>query len=145
MNEPDPAVAAAVEHARSRDVVIVAAAGNTGTAVPTFPSAFPGVLSVAGTDASDVRYEWSSYGGWVRLAAPGCNLTTSPGGSYGDFCGTSSATAFVSGLAGLARSLAPTLPAAPIGDRLAAHAVKVGDFVSAGRVDATAVLRGLRP
>ncbi len=104
------AVAAAIAHARSRGVVLVAAAGNTGTADATFPAAYPGVLSVAGTDAADARYEWSSYGSWVRVAAPGCNLTTAPGGGYGEFCGTSSATAFLSGIVGLARSFARDLP-----------------------------------
>ena len=140
MNGPDDGVAAAIAHARSRGVVVVAAAGNNGTAEPTYPAAYPGVVSVAGTDSADGRYAWSSYGGWVRLAAPGCNLTTAPGGTYGEFCGTSSATAFVSGLAGLVRSAAPEQPAEVIEQALSTGGVSVGDFVSAGRVDAGAAV-----
>lgn len=144
LSGPDENVAQAIEYARARSIVIVAAAGNAGTADVTFPASYPGVVSVAASDAADARYDWSSYGSWVRLAAPGCNLTTAAGGSYGDFCGTSSATAFVSGLAGLARSLAPSVSADVIGDALAAHAVPVGDFVSVGRVDVKAALGALK-
>ena len=144
LSGPDENVAQAIEYARGRGVVVVAAAGNAGTADVTFPASYPGVVSVAGTDAADARYDWSSYGSWVRLAAPGCNLTTAPGVGYGDFCGTSSATAFVSGVAGLARSFAPALSPDAIAQALSAGALRVGDFVSAGRVDAGAVVDSLR-
>jgi len=144
LSGPDENVAQAIEYARSRGILVVAAAGNAGTADVTFPAAYPGVVSVAGTDAADARYEWSSYGGWVRLAAPGCNLTTAPAAGYGDFCGTSSATAFVSGVAGLVRTFAPTLSPDAIEQALFASALRVGDFVSAGRVDAGAVVASLK-
>ena len=145
LNAPDESIGAAVEQARAQGVVLVAAAGNTGTADLTYPAAYPGVVSVAGTDPADVRYGWSTYGSWVRLAAPGCNMTTAQGAAYGDFCGTSSAAAFVSGLAGLARSFAGQLPADAIAAALSTNAAPVGDIVSTGRVDAAAVLASLRP
>jgi len=144
MSAPDAGVAAAIDTARARGVVLVAAAGNTGTNDATFPASHPGVVSVAGTDAGDTRYSWSSYGSWVRLAAPGCSLTTAAGAGYGEFCGTSSATAFVSGLAGLARSYAPSLSSDAIAEALSTSAVPVGDFVSSGRVDAVGVIGALR-
>jgi len=144
MSSGNDAVAAAIAHARTRGAVVVAAAGNTGSSEATFPAAYPGVISVTGTDPSDARYGWSSYGSWVRLAAPGCNVTTAPSAGYGDFCGTSSATAFVSGLAGLVRSYAPNLSPDAVAEALSAHAAPVGDFVSAGRVDAAAVLSSLK-
>ena len=140
MNGPDDGVAAAVAHARSRGVVVVAAAGNNGTADPTYPAAYPGVVSVAGTDSADGRYAWSSYGGWVRLAAPGCNLTTAPGGTYGEFCGTSSATAFVSGFAGLVRSLAVNLTADEVTQALSVDAVSAEGVAATGRLNGGAVL-----
>ena len=140
LNAPDETIGAAVEQARAQGVVLVGAAGNTGTADLTYPAAYPGVVSVAGTDPADARYAWSTYGSWVRLAAPGCSMTTAPGAAYGDFCGTSSAAAFVSGLAGLARSFAGQLPPDAIADALSSNAAPVGDIVSTGRVDAAAVL-----
>ena len=145
MTGPDDGVAAAIAYAQGRGVLIVAAAGNAGTPDVTFPAAYAGVLSVAATDQTDERYSWSSYGGWVRLAAPGCSIATVPGGTYADFCGTSSATALVSGLAALIRSYAPTMTVEALGRALAANALRVGDFVSAGRVDVEAAVESLTP
>lgn len=139
----DPGVAQAIAAARERGIVVVAAAGNDGSANPTFPASYPGVVSVAGTDSADAPFSWSTHGSWVRLAAPGCSLTTTPGASYGDFCGTSSATGFVSGLAGLARSYAPGRSAAEIEQALASSATAVGGFVATGRVDAGRLLQSL--
>ena len=144
LNAPDETIGAAVAQARAQGVVLVAAAGNTGTSDPTYPAAFPGVVGVAGTDPADARYTWSTYGSWVRLAAPGCSMTTVPGAGYGDFCGTSSAAAFVSGIAGLARSVAGQLPAEAIAEALSSNAAPVGDIVSTGRLDAAAVLNSLK-
>ena len=145
LSGPDDGVAQAIDYARSRGVVVVAAAGNAGSTDVTFPASLPGVIGVTGTDGADARYAWASYGSWVRLAAPGCSQTTAPAGGYGDFCGTSSSAAFVSGLAGLARSFAADASADAVAAALAANAVPVGDFVSAGRIDAAAVLGALRP
>ena len=145
LSGPDEGVAQAIEYARGHGAVVIAAAGNAGSADVTFPAGLPGVVSVTGTDGADARYAWASFGGWVRLAAPGCNQTTAPAAGYGDFCGTSSSAAFVSGLAGLARSFATGASADAVAAALAANAVRVGDFVSTGRIDAAAVLGALRP
>ena len=116
----------------------MAAAGNRGSADVTFPAGEPGVVGVTGTNESDGRYGWASYGSWVTLAAPGCSPSTQAGGSYADFCGTSSAAAFASGIAALARSAARDASVEQVVAAMSANAVRVGDFVAAGRVDAAA-------
>ena len=138
MSGRDEGVAQALQYARSKGVLIVAAAGNNGSAETTFPAGEPGVVSVTGTDAADARYEWASYGRWVTLAAPGCSKSTQAGGGYADFCGTSSAAAFASGIAALARSADAQASADQVAAALSANSVQVGDFVAAGRVDAAA-------
>ena len=140
LSGPDDGVRDAIEHAQRLGVLIVAAAGNSGTADVTYPGGYAGVITVAGSDPNDARYDWSSFGGWVQVAAPGCSVSTGAGGSYGDFCGTSSATAFVSGLVGLARSLVSDRPSGEIAGKLASSATRVDGFVAAGRVDADALL-----
>jgi len=102
----------AVSYARGKGAVVIAAAGNYGTNSPVYPAASPGAIGVAGTDGNDVLYSWSSYGSWVRLAAPGCNLSAGVNGWYGTFCGTSSAAPAAAGIAGLLFSLTPT-PSGP--------------------------------
>ncbi len=133
----------AVQYAHSHGVVIVAAAGNYGTTTQVYPAAYPEVLGVAGTDGSDQRYSWSSYGSWVKLAAPGCNFTTGTSAWYGTFCGTSSAAPVVAGLAGLAVSYAPLASNAQIEQALESSAAKIGSTVAYGRVDAYDALLAL--
>jgi subtilisin family serine protease len=103
----DPAVSAVVADALARGVLVVASAGNDGGTAPNYPAAEPGVISVAATDASAGLYPWSARGDWVSVSAPGCNEATSLDGGFGEFCGTSSASAAVSGLLALSDSNAP--------------------------------------
>ncbi len=103
-------LADAVAYAQAHGVVVVAAAGNDGTTVLSYPAAYEGVISVGAVDASNSRYSFSNHGSWVMVDAPGCTNSTWLGSSYivgpdlGNFCGTSAASPFVAGLAGLARS-----------------------------------------
>jgi subtilisin family serine protease len=96
----DGAVSAAVARALAAGVIVVAAAGNTGGTGVAYPAAEPGVVSVEADDQSGVLYPWSTSGAWVSVAAPGCNQSTARGGGFGEFCGTSSAAAAVSGILG---------------------------------------------
>lgn len=133
----DGAVAGAIDYARAKGALVVAAAGNAGNGDPTFPASHPGVIGVTATDAGDGRYPWASYGSWVAVAAPGCSQSTFPGGGYGEFCGTSSAAAFASGIVALVRSAAG---ASEVTQKLLDSAVGIGDGVASGRIDAAGAL-----
>lgn len=133
----------AVQYAHNHNVVIVAAAGNYGTSAPVYPAAYPEVLGVAGTDGSDQLYSWSTYGSWVKLAAPGCNFTTGRNAWYGTFCGTSSAAPALAGIAALAVSYAPLASNTQIEQALESSAVAIGSQVKYGRVDAYRTLAAL--
>jgi type VII secretion-associated serine protease mycosin len=109
----------AVAYAASRNVVVVAASGNTGDKVPQFPAAYPEVLAVGATDEAGALTDFSSYGDWLDLAAPGFNIvSTYLGGSYAIGDGTSFAAPIVSGIAALVRARFPNLTAAQVADRL---------------------------
>ncbi len=71
--EESSLVRAALEYAAARDVVIVAAAGNSASAAAHFPSADPRVLGVAASNRSGTRTAFSNFGAaaGVQLAAPG--------------------------------------------------------------------------
>ncbi len=135
-------VAGAVSYARSKGVLVAAAAGNDGNSNPFYPAANPGVLSVAATQPNDLLYSWSNHGSWVAVAAPGCDLATLRGATYGEFCGTSASTPFVSGLAALAMSYAPSASADSIKQAITSSAHGVGG-VTYGRVDFAGTLAAL--
>jgi hypothetical protein len=126
---------------------VIAAAGNQHSAVPHFPAAIPAVLAVGAATTSDSRYSWSNYGSsWVDIAAPGCNPAQARNGIVGQFCGTSSATPFVAGIAALLASTTPTPTAATMRSALTTSADKIsGSWVprSSGRVNAAAALASL--
>jgi thermitase len=135
-------VKSAVDYARSRGATVVAAAGNAGSTTPFFPADFPGVLAVAASDETDALYSFSNRGDWVELSAPGCASTVSRSGGWHEFCGTSAAAPFVSGLAALTRSLAPSAEAGHLESVLLTTADSIAG-VSAGRIDARAALEAL--
>ena len=84
-NVPPLALEAWLERLRPyKGVVCVAEAGNNGTKRPAWPGAFPDVLSV-GALATDWRHraDFSNYGGWVDVYAPGEKLINAIGsGTY---------------------------------------------------------------
>jgi serine protease len=61
----------AVQYAHGKGVVIVAAAGNDGTASPVYPAVLPGVISVGATRFDGQTTYYSNYGPTLSVVAPG--------------------------------------------------------------------------
>jgi subtilisin family serine protease len=88
----------AVEYAVQRGVIIVASAGNDGSADPAYPAAYDGVLGVGAVDAMGQRLYFSNIDKSVGLMAPGLSVTAAgPDNTSVLFSGTSAAAPFVSG------------------------------------------------
>ncbi|MGB9081028.1 MAG: S8 family serine peptidase [Desulfuromonadaceae bacterium] len=97
-----------------RDMLFIAAAGNSGTdndTTASYPASYdlPNVVAVAATDSNDLLASWSQYGRrTVDIAAPGVNIySTLPNSSYAYYSGTSMATPHVTGLTGLIKATYP--------------------------------------
>jgi len=125
---------AAVNYARSKDVIIVAASGNRpdGDIDMAAPANIPGVIGVSGTEQdgnswsgtiSDPRNAVSAPAKAVVSALP---KAISKSG-YGIGNGTSNSTAIVSGVLALIRSKFPDLNAANVVNRLFKTATDRGD------------------
>jgi subtilisin family serine protease len=138
-----PELTAALAYAARKGVVVVAAAGNSGTTIPFYPAADANVLSVAATTSVDQPYNWTNFGPWVNVAAPGCNIAPIVNGGYGTFCGTSSASPLVAGIAALALSERPTATSSQVVQAIEQSAKPVGGFVHFGRVNAPDTLAAL--
>ncbi|PYS11274.1 MAG: hypothetical protein DMG17_22970, partial [Acidobacteria bacterium] len=110
----------AIDYAWSKNVVLVAAAGNDGSNTPTFPAGDKGVMGISATDQNDNLAATSNYGSSVFLAAPGVNiLGTYTGQSYVTWSGTSASAAMVAGSAALMRAVDPTLANGVVVNRIA--------------------------
>lgn len=100
----DARIKKAVEYAASKNVLLVAAAGNEGPGPMTvgYPGRYPQVLSVAAIDPARKIAKFSSRGPEVDVAAPGVDiLSTYPPRNYAKLSGTSMATPFVAGVVAL--------------------------------------------
>ncbi len=81
----------------SRGVLFIAAAGNEPTTTPNYPAAYPEVLAVTAGGKNGLA-SYANRGDFVDVAAPGSSIVYYGGKAY-MVSGTSSSTAFVSGLA----------------------------------------------
>jgi hypothetical protein len=145
-NQYDWSEAGAVEYAIDHGVLVVASAGNGSDTGYRYPAAYPGVLSVAGTDENDQLSDWSTRGAWVNAAAPGCEMVLDSNGNPAQGCGSSFGPPAVSGIAGLLLSLDPGLTMYQLIGALRATAQPVPG-IGGGRVDAWAAAHflGLAP
>jgi thermitase len=133
----------AVNYAWNHGAVVVVAAGNTGSYPPSNLTRCNNTLSVAATDANDVRASFSSWGTQIDVAAPGVGIWSSTDdGLYDSFQGTSMASPHVAGLAALVWTTG-SQDNADVVNRIESSAVKIsgtGTYFKYGRVDALAAM-----
>lgn len=118
-SQSSAAMSSAVDYAISKNVLVVAAAGNGGCGLlnlwSVYPAAYPGVVGVGAVNQSIRRSSFSSCGSWVDVVAPGEKIiSTMIRGSNGlgcsqsaDYCylsGTSMASPYVAAAGALAIS-----------------------------------------
>jgi len=112
----------AFAYAESRNVVVVAAAGNRGSGTESVgaPATMPGVLTVGGvTQSGRVSTRASSQGITIGVVAASENLVGAiPGDRYALWDGTSGATPIVAGIVALVRAAHPDLDAANVINRV---------------------------
>lgn len=88
----------ACQNAWNNGLVIVAAAGNSGSSSKSYPAGFNHVIAVAATDSSNRLASYSNYGSWVQVAAPGSSVYSCwRNGGYATASGTSMACPHVAG------------------------------------------------
>lgn len=126
------ALEAAVNRAYGAGILLVAAAGNSGTDITSsdnveYPAKFDSVIAVAATDATNLRAYFSSTGPEVEVSAPGVNIkSTYLNNSYVTMSGTSMATPMVSGDLALLKQANPTKTNAELRELLHQNVIDLG-------------------
>ncbi|MDY6798473.1 MAG: S8 family serine peptidase [Pseudomonadota bacterium] len=69
----------ALDGARAKGKLVVAAAGNQGSGEPTYPAAYPNVVGVGAVDRSGRRASYSNVGVSVDAVAPGGDYSSTGG------------------------------------------------------------------
>ncbi|WP_405070825.1 S8 family serine peptidase [Kribbella sp. NBC_01510] len=151
----NPILHQAVSDAVNAGVTVVAAAGNDGSGDLQYPASYTEAIAVAATDANGALTDFSSFGDWVDIAAPGWDiLSTGPRSltaaghlPYWYCTGTSCSAPIVAGVAALVKNKYPSLGPYDIAQRLEALSRDAGPrgidpYYGHGILDAYAALGG---
>ena len=137
-------VLSASQYMKSKGGLVVVAAGNNAKDEGYAPST--NLIPVSATTSSDTLTSFSSWGDFVAMSAPGEGIwTTTRGGGYGSWKGTSLATPVVAGTIALMMAAKPSLSSAQVENLLFSTAVDLGTagrdkFFGHGRVDTRAAV-----
>ena len=132
----------AATYAWNKGAVVFASAMNNSTSSPYYPAACDNVVAVSSTEPGDTFSGFSNYGSWIDLSAPGDNIvTTSAGGGYAAWYGTSFSSPLAAATGALMLSVNPSLSASQIVSLLESSADDLGapgwdQYFGAGRVNA---------
>ena len=107
-------------------VLLIAAAGNSGNALHSYPASYESVMSVAAIDHNKKQARFSQRTAQVEIAAPGVRVLSTYRGEYAYMSGTSMATPHVSAVAALVWSHYPECSAEDIRSALTASSLDIG-------------------
>jgi subtilisin family serine protease len=142
-SERSVALMESVAEARACGLLFVAAAGNNRSSALVYPAAYESALAVAAANPKDERSEFSNFGAYVDLAAPGENIySTFPNNQYEPLSGTSMAAPHVAGVAALVFSLHPDFTNLAVENilRNAVDPIFADKYIGAGRLNAAKAL-----
>lgn len=114
-----PDLTNAINYARSRNVLVVVAAGNSGNAGVSIPGCISKSTTIGAVDGTDRIASFSGRGKAVDLVAPGVALLSAwLGTDYKTASGTSMATPVASGTVALIKAAHPEFSAQQVEDAL---------------------------
>lgn len=125
-----PILRDAIKFAYSMGVVMVASSGNNGWFRPHFPSDYPEVISVGGSNSDNDIYGFSNYGSFIDMVAPGSQVLSTEAftNDYDKSSGTSLAAPFISAASALLFSNNKDLSPSQVRSILQTTAFDLGDI-----------------
>ncbi len=88
---------AKINEAYEAGIAVIVSAGNDGVSSINYPACYDHVICVAATDTDNNRADFSTFGAWVDLSAPGDHILSTYKSSYAFMSGTSQACPVISG------------------------------------------------
>ena len=144
---PDASLFAAIRYADSHGVIVVAAAGNSGSNAPNFPAAYaeflPNVIAVGATQLNESSISMSSFSNHAGVNKP-YNFVDALGvdilgiglnDQEGYWSGTSMATPYISAEAAILKQANPNASAAEIVQAITHSAEKIQLFAGSWHID----------
>ena len=147
------ALADAVQYAATRNVLVIAPAGDQGDPEVAFPAAHPGCMAVSALSSDDTLAPFSNYGDEVDLSAPSENIWSTARDEQYAFesrADAGFAAAYVAGAAALVWSYAPHLQASQVRQLLLDSADDLGaqgwdPQFGSGRLNVAAAIKMAQP
>jgi subtilisin family serine protease len=144
-----------LSYARSLGANNYASAGNDGANAIRYPCGYNDVVvCVAATDQNDIKANFSNYGTWVDVSAPGVNVLSTAWNSsnnsytYAAYSGTSMSSPSAAGVAALIKAANPNLSVDEVdtvllcsADNIDALNPNYAGLIGSGRVNAYKAVR----
>jgi subtilisin family serine protease len=122
-----PDMTTAIKYAVQKNIPVIAASGNNGSAGVSIPGCISAATTVGSLDATNVVTAFSGRGNALDITAPGTNIySTTLGGSYASWSGTSMSTPIISGVVALIKSKHPTYTQKKVEGQIFSTALDLG-------------------
>lgn len=119
-----------INDAHKAGCILIAAAGNSNSDIKEFPAAMENVIAVAATTPDDRKADYSNYGAWIDITAPGNPVTekNKQGSDTAFVYGTSFSGSLVAGAVALIWSADTSLTNIEVEELLLKNADNIDDL-----------------
>ncbi len=124
-----PDLTNAIKYAVQKNIAVVVAAGNSGSAGVSIPGCISYSTTVGAVNSSDKVASFSGRGNALDITAPGVNIYSSIlGNAYATWSGTSMATPMIAGVVALIKYAHPTYSQSMVESKLFTTAKDLGKY-----------------